>query len=74
MAARKQKEGSGKVDSMVWLHLAKLRNLSRSVDDVTAKQMNQSIDRIIAILNGEACSSAPESPALLAKVAEAIEP
>lgn len=73
MAARKPKEEIGKVDSMVWLHLAKLRNLSRAVDDVLARQMNQSIDRIIAILNGEACTSEPESPAMLARVAEVIE-
>ncbi len=72
MAARKSQPEPGKVDQMVWIHLAKLRNLAKGVDAQTGKQMNQSIDRIIAILSGEACSQEPEAPELLAKVAAVI--
>ena len=72
MARRKLKEEIEKVDLMIWLHLAKLRNLAKGIDESTASQMNQSIDRIIAILNGEACTSEPDSPELLEKVAQLI--
>ena len=41
-----------------------------SPDDVTAKQTNQSVDLIISIHNGEACTSDPESLSPLARIVE----
>lgn len=60
------------VDVMVWFHLAKLKNLAAEMPPQQSKQATRSIDRIIAILSGEASDGEPEAPELLAKVAAVI--
>jgi len=59
---------------MIWMHLAKLKNLSERADAETARQMRQSIDRIIAILTGQHCQeNEPESLQTLQRVAETLK-
>ena len=73
MPARKRSEPA-KIDTMVWLHLAKLTNLSERADAETAGQMRQSIDRIIAILTGQHCQEdEPESARTLQRIAEILK-
>jgi macrodomain Ter protein organizer (MatP/YcbG family) len=62
-----------KVDLMVWYHLAKLSNLAGQTDSETAGQMQQSINRIIAILSGEhKQEDEPESVKALSKIQEIL--
>jgi hypothetical protein len=48
-----QRKTKPEVDMMIWMHLAKLSNLAQKAEKDTRDQMQQSIDRIIAILSGE---------------------
>jgi hypothetical protein len=59
---------------MIWMHLVKLTNLSERVDEETARQMRQSIDRIIAILTGQhRQEEEPESARMLQRVAAILK-
>lgn len=72
MPAKKRNEPA--IDTMIWMHLAKLKNLSERADVETAQQMRQSIDRIIAILTGQHCQEdEPESSRLLQRIAEILK-
>lgn len=69
-----EKQVLEEVDPMVWFHLAKLKNLSALLPQQEGKQAARSVERIIAILSGEAGANKPESPELLAKIAAIISP
>lgn len=67
-----EKQILNEVDPMIWFHLAKLKNLSALLPAQEGKQAARSVERVIAMLSGDAGSDEPESPAILARIAEVI--
>jgi hypothetical protein len=66
-----QRKNHNEIDMMIWMHLAKLSNLAQKAEKDTAEQMQQSIDRIIAILSGEhRQEDEPESVKTLQKLCD----